>query len=136
MDVMNKGVMVFLPLLILCVIFTSCSGPKKSTEEENVLNSLRNIQNKLEANISYDELATLLKDTKPQVDRLKQSQNHNRCFISAVDKCYASYEIARKAWKQRQETDNAQRRQDMEMTFAFSKSFAALSIERADNCYN
>jgi hypothetical protein len=135
MDVMNKGVMVFLPLWILCVIFTSCSGPKKSTEEENILNSLRNIQNQLEADISYDELATLLKDTKPQVDRLKQSQNHNRCFISAVDKCYASYEIARKAWKQKKETDNEQRRQDMEMTFAFSKSFAALSIERADSCY-
>jgi hypothetical protein len=135
MEVMNKGAMVSLTILILCVIFTSCSGPKKSTEEENVLNSLRNIQNKLEANISYDELAALLRDTKPQVDRLKQSQNHNRCFISAVDKCYASYEIARKAWKQKQETPNEQRRQDMEMTFAFSKSFAALSIERADNCY-
>lgn len=132
---MNKGVMVFLPLLILCVIFTSCSGPKKSNEEENALNSLRNIQNKLEANISYDELTTLLKDTKPQLDRLKQSQNHNRCFISAVDKCYASYEIARKAWKQKKETENEQRRQDMEMTFAFSKSFASLSIERADSCY-
>jgi hypothetical protein len=135
MDGMNKVVMVFLPILILSVIFTSCSSPKKSTEEENVLNSLRNIQDKLEANISYDELTTLLKDTKPQLDRLKQSQNHNRCFISAVDKCYASYEIARKAWKQKKETDNEQRRQDMEMTFAFSKSFASLSIERADNCY-
>lgn len=132
---MNKGVMVFLPILILCVIFTSCFNPKKSTEEENILNSLRNIQNKLEANISYAELATLLRETKPQLDRLKQSQNHNRCFISAVDKCYASYEIARKAWKQKQETNNDQRRQDMEMTFAFSKSFASLSIERADNCY-
>ena len=132
---MNKGVMVYLGVFILSFIFTSCSGPKKSTEEENVLNSLRNIQSKLDSNISYDELAILLKDTKPQLDRLKQSQNHNRCFISAVDKCYASYEIARKAWKQKQETDNDQRRQDMEMTFAFSKSFAALSIERADNCY-
>ena len=135
MDGMNKVINVFLPILILSVIFTSCSGPKKSTEEENALNSLRNIQNKLDSNISYDELAILLKDTKPQLDRLKQSQNHNRCFISAVDKCYASYEIARKAWKQKQETDNDQRRQDMEMTFAFAKSFAALSIERADNCY-
>ena len=132
---MNKGVMVFLAVLIMCIIFISCSGPKKSTEEENVLNLLRNIQNKLDSNIPYDDLATLLKDTKPQLDRLKQSQNHNRCFISAVDKCYASYEIARKAWKLKLETDNEQRRQDMEMTFAFSKSFAALSIERADNCY-
>jgi hypothetical protein len=135
MDVMNKGAMVLLPILILCVIFTSCSSPKKSTEEENVLKSLKNIENKLEANISYDELATLLKDTKPELDRLKQSQNNNRCFISAVDKCYASYEIARKAWKQKQESDNSQRQQDMEMTFAFSKSFASLSIERADSCY-
>lgn len=132
---MNKGVKIFFTILIVCVFFISCSGPKKSTEEESVLNSLRNIQNKLETNISYDELATLLRDARPQLDRLKQSQNHNRCFISAVDKCYASYEIARKAWKQKQEADNEQRRQDMEMTFAFSKSFAALSIERADNCY-
>lgn len=132
---MNKGATIFLTVLMIWVMLISCSGPKKSTEEENVLNSLRNIQNKLEGNISYDELEALLKDAKPQLDRLKQSQNHNLCFISAVDKCYASYEIARKAWNQKLETDNEQRRQDMEMTFAFSKSFAALSIERADNCY-
>jgi hypothetical protein len=52
-----------------------------------------------------------------------------------VDKCYASYEIARKAWKQKMEADDEQRKQDMDLTFSFSISFAAACIQNANNCY-
>jgi hypothetical protein len=132
---MSKAANIFLAMLFIFVVFTSCAGPKASNEEENVLNSLINIQTSLESDITYDELVALLSEAKPQVDKLKRSENSNRCFISAVDKCYASYEIARKAWKQKMEINNEQRRQDMEMTFSFSISLAALNIEKARNCY-
>ena len=120
----------------LCVLMmiVSCSGPQKSTEEETALNSLIHIQDSLEGNITYDNFVGLLNEAKFDLDRLKRS-GENQCFISAVNKCYASYEIARKAWKQKLETDDAKRKQDMEMTFSFSISFASLSIEKANNCY-
>jgi hypothetical protein len=128
------AIILFTTLLAFQVLL-SCSGPQKSVEEESVLNTLTNIQNSLEANISYDNYVELLKEAKIEVDRLRQSGQNSSCFVSAVDKCYASYEIARKAWKQKLETDNEQRKQDMEMTFAFSISFAALNIEKANKCY-
>ncbi len=132
---MRKFAIVFSAIAILTMLLISCFNPKKSTEEENLLNSLNNIQNSLEANISYDKYSDLLVKAKIQVDELKQSEQNNSCFISAVEKCYASYEIARKAWKQKLETDDEKRKQDMEMTFSFSISFASLNIEKANNCY-
>ena len=120
----------------LCVLMmiVSCSGPQKSAEEENALNSLIRIQDSLEGNITYDNFVGMLNEAKLDLDRLKRSRE-NQCFISAVDKCYASYEIARKAWKQKMITDDAKRKQDMDMTFSFSISFASLNIEKANNCY-
>lgn len=132
---MRKFAIVFSAIAILTMLLISCFNPKKSTEEENLLNSLNNIQNSLEANISHDKYSDLLVKAKIQVDELKQSEQNNSCFISAVEKCYASYEIARKAWKQKLETDDEKRKQDMEMTFSFSISFASLNIEKANNCY-
>ena len=132
---MKKIAGVFLTIFFLVVILISCISAKKSTEEQNVLNTLTQIQNSLEADITYDRFAVMLTEAKIQVDGLKQSENYNSCFVSAVDKCYASYEIARKAWKQKLETDNEKRKQDMEMTFSFSISFATLNIEKANNCY-
>ncbi len=132
---MRKNISVFLTIVFLVVILSSCFNPKKTTEEESVLNTLTQIQNSLEADISYDKYAGMLMEAKVQVDHLKQSENKNSCFVSAVDKCYASYEIAQKAWKQKLETDNEKRKQDMDMTFSFSISFAMLNIEKANSCY-
>ena len=124
-------------VLILClfILMFSCSGPQKSAEEESALNSLTRIQNGLESNMTYGNFVGLLNEAKMEVDRLKQSPENKRCFVSAVEKCYASYEIARKAWKQKLETEDEKRRQDMEMTYSFSLSFATLNIEKANNCY-
>ena len=123
---------IFINFMLMVII--SCSGPQKSAEEESALNSLTHIQNSLEGEITYDNFVGLLNEAKLEVDRLKQSGD-NRCFWSAVDKCYASYEIARKAWKQKLETSDDKRKQEMEMTFSFSLSFAMLNIEKANNCY-
>ena len=114
------------------MMIVSCSGPQKSTEEETALNSLIRIQDSLEENITYNSFVGLLSEAKLDLDRLEQSRE-NQCFRSAVNKCYASYEIARKAWKQKLDTDDAKRKQDMEMTFSFSISFASLNIEKANN---
>jgi hypothetical protein len=117
---MRKNIIVLFSILCVLTIIVSCSGPQKSTEEE------------------YDNFVGLLNEAKMEVDRLKQmnqSGENNRCFVSAVDKCHASYEIARKAWKQKLETDDDKRKQDMEMAYSFSISFATLNIEKANNCY-
>jgi len=132
---MRKNIIVLFSTLCVLMIIVSCSGPQKSTEEESALNSLTRIQDSLESNISYDNFAGLLSEAKMEVDRLKQSGENNRCFVSAIEKCYASYEIARKAWKQKLETEDDKRKQDMEMTYSFSLSFATLNIEKANNCY-
>ena len=132
---MRKVIRVFGAILFLCIILISCSESKKSTEEENVLKSLINIQNSLETNVSYDNFVELLRNAKTELDSLKQAEKKNSCFLAAVDKCYASYEIARKAWKQKTETENEKKQQDMEMTLSFSLSFASLSIEKARYCY-
>ncbi len=123
-------------ILAICILMmiVSCSGPQKSTEEETALNSLIRVQDSLEGNVTYDSFVGLLNEAKLDLDQLKKS-GENQCFMSAVNKCYASYEIARKAWKQKLETDDAKRKQDMEMTFSFSISFASLSIEKANSCY-
>ena len=132
---MRKNIIVLFSTLCVLMIIVSCSGPQKSTEEESALNSLTRIQDSLESNISYDNFAGLLSEAKMEVDRLKQSGENNRCFVSAIEKCYASYEIARKAWKQKLETEDDKRKQDMEMTYSFSISFATLNIEMANKCY-
>ena len=132
---MRKTYKVLVLILCLFILTVSCSGPQKSAEEESALNSLTRIQNGLEGNITYDNFVGLLNEAKMEVDRLKQSPENNRCFVSAVEKCYASYEIARKAWKKKLETEDEKRKPDMEMTYSFSLSFATLNIEKANNCY-
>ena len=131
---MRKITSLSISTICILMMIISCSGPQKSAEEESALNSLTRIQNSLDGDITYDNFVGLLNDAKLELDRLKQSGD-NRCFLSAVDKCYASYEIARKAWKQKLETDDDKRKQDMEMTYSFSLSFATLNIEKANNCY-
>lgn len=132
---MRRIYKIFVLIPCLFSLMASCSGPQKTAEEESALNSLTRIQNGLEGNMTYDNFVGLLNEAKMEVDRLKQSPENNRCFVSAVEKCYASYEIARKAWERKLQTEDEKRRQDMEMTYSFSLSFATLNIEKANNCY-
>lgn len=121
-------------IAFFCTIIGACS-PKITPEEAKVLVSLDEIQRGIESNIDYNRFVELLKTTKAEIVILKKNDHPNSCFVGAIDKCYASYEIARKAWKKKIESKDERRKADMELTLSFSLSFAALNIEKANNCY-
>ena len=123
--------------LCAAVILTcaSCWGPKISVEEEKVLATLSNIQGSLETNINYQQFLDLLGRAKIEIDILKRSGKNNPCFIGAINKCYAYYHTGGKAWKQKLETDDESRKNDMDLTLSVLQSQAVLSIQMANNCY-
>ena len=127
-----------LAVLILMVIFyvpvTGCSD-KITPQEAKVLVALEAVQRGVEADIDYDKFVQLLMTAKAEIDMLKKKDSPNPCFLSAIDKCYASYEIARKAWDRKMTLQDEARKADMEMTLSFSMSFSAINIERANKCY-
>ena len=122
-------------VLMMLFIWGSCSGPKKSIEEENVLIALSSIQQGLENNSSYEEFIELLAQAKIEIDILKRNSNNRACFVGAVDRCYAFYSTGGKAWKQKLATTDETRKQDMDLTLSVLQSRAALSIQVADNCF-
>jgi hypothetical protein len=130
---MHKAAVLVL-LVILSALNAGCS-PKITPQEAKVLVTLDEIQRGFEANIEYDKFVQLLMTAGAEIDMLKQNNKPNPCFQSAVEKCYASYEIAAKAWKKKMEEKDENRKADMEMTLSFSLSFSAINIERANKCY-
>jgi len=122
-------------VIIAIFICTSCWGPKKSPEEANMLNALSNIQRSLETEASYQQFVEELNQVKAESAILKGKSNNNPCFISSVDKCIASYETCAKAWQQKMKATDETRRQDMDLTLSVMQSFAAVSIQRANNCF-
>ncbi|MGD9050876.1 MAG: hypothetical protein PVI38_06805 [Desulfobacterales bacterium] len=132
---MKKGALVGAILFGLLVCSGSCSGPKISVEEENVLAALSNIQQGLESNMSYDEFIQLLNHAKIEIDRLKSNAENNPCFLGAIDKCYAFYHTGGKAWQQKMLTNDEARKSDMDLTLSVLQSRAALTIQLAGNCY-
>ena len=124
-------------ILLLIVFFFlnfSCS-PRITPEEAKVLVILDEIQRGVEANIDRDRFGQLLNTANAEIKNLKQNSKKSPCFMSAVTKCYASYEIASKAWKRMETEKDVKRKEDMEMSLAFSLSFSRLNIERANKCY-
>ena len=128
----KTAVLVF--LVILFLLNAGCS-PKISPQEAKVLVTLDEVQRGVEADINYDAFGQLLITAKAEIDMLKQGTKANPCFKSAVERCYASYEIAGKAWKKKMAEKDEIRKADMEMALSFSLSFAAINIERAGKCY-
>ena len=122
-------------VFVAILIVTACWGPKKSQEEENVLNALTNIQRSLENQASYEQFIQLLGKVRTEIDILKGQKKNNPCFISSVEKCIASYTTCAKAWEEKMHATSEVRKQDMDLTFSVMQSFAALSIQRANNCY-
>ena len=113
----------------------SCSGPKKSVEEEKVLSSLSNIQRSLENDISYEQFIDLVSQAKIEIDVLKSNGKNGQCFMGAVDKCYAYYATGGRAWQQKLRATDEHRKQEMDLTLSVLQSRAALSIQMADNCF-
>ena len=130
---MHSAVVIIL-LIVFSFLPSGCS-PSITPEEAKVLVVLDEVQRGVESNIDYGQFVQLLKTAKAEIEILKQSSKQNPCFTNAVKKCFASYEIARKAWKRKMEATDEKRKEDMEMTLAFSLSFSALNIEKANKCY-
>jgi len=125
-------------VLVLLGLFSalnsSCS-PKITPQEAKVLVALDEIQQGVEEKIEYNQFVQLLETAEAELDTLSRSTKPNPCFLSAVEKCYASYEIARKAWQKMMEAKDQSKKADMEMTLSFSLSFSSINIQKANNCY-
>ena len=122
-------------MLIVFSFFNFSCSPRITPEEAKVLVTLDEIQRGVESNIDLDRFEQLLNTASAEIQNLKQNSKNPPCFMSAVTKCYASYEIAGKAWKRMETEQDAKRKEDMEMTLAFSLSFSRLNIEKANKCY-
>jgi len=121
-------------LLVVSFLYSGCS-PSIAPEEAKVLVVLDEVQRGVESNIDYGQFVQLLKTAQAEIKLLEQHSKKNPCFINAVRKCNAAYEIAGKAWKKMMEAKDEARKEDMEMTLSFSLSFSALNIEKANKCY-
>ena len=130
---MHRAALVIL-IIVFALLNAGCS-PRITPEEAKVLVILDEIQRGVESNIEYNQFEQMLRNAKAEIKTLEQNSKKNPCFMSAVSKCYASYEIAGKAWKKKDAVKDAKRKEDMEMTLAFSISFSALNIEKANKCY-
>ena len=119
---------------LLSALNTGC-GPKITPQEAKVLVVLDEIQGAVDKDIEYDRFVQLLGTAKDELDMLRQSTKPNPCFLSAVEKCYASYDIARKAWQKKMEANDEKKKADMDMTLSFSLSFASINIQKANKCY-
>ncbi len=131
---MKKYALIGIVILVISSSL-SCSGPKISVEEEKVLAALSNIQQKLEGNASYEEFLKLLDQAKSEIDYLKSNGEKRPCFMGEIDKCYAFYFTGGKAWRQKLDTSDQTRKNDMDLTLSVLQSRAALSIQMASNCY-
>ena len=124
----------YLILLIwLAWLYSGCS-PQITPQEAKVLVTLDEIRG-MEAEIDYDKFGQLLMTAKSEIDMLTQNNQPDSCFQRAVERCYASYEIAQKAWKGKVEERDEGRIADMEMALSFSLSFSAINLEKATKCY-
>ena len=130
---MYKAAVVAL-LISFSFLNIGCS-PQMTPEEAKVLVVLDEIERGVESNIDFKKFEQLLETAQAEIKILEQNSKKNPCFISAVNRCYASYEIAKKAWKRKEEVKDEKRKEDMEMTLAFSLSFSALNIKKANKCY-
>jgi hypothetical protein len=130
---MYKAAFVF--FIIICSFLNFGCSPRITPEEAKVLVILDEIQRGVESNVEYAQFEQMLRTANAEIKTLEQNPKKNQCFMSAVSKCYASYDIARKAWKKMDEEKDTKRKEDMEMTLNFSLSFSALNIEKANKCY-
>ncbi len=121
-------------LVVFSFLYSGCS-PSITPGEAKVLVALDEVQRGVESNIDYGQFVQLLKTAQAEIEILEQHSKKNPCFINAVRKCYAAYEIAGKAWKKMMEAKDEKRKEDMEMALSFSLSFSALNIEKANKCY-
>ena len=130
------SVSVFAFLVFVSVVCFSCFGPPKPIpEEEAVMNALKKIQQAVDAKTPYTELDKLLVGAGQKIESLKSVEKKNACFYSAATKCYASYEIVKKAWKLIEEAADENRKIDLGIAASVTMGFASVSLAKAGECF-
>ena len=99
------------------------------------MNALTEVRDGVESKMSYEKFDKLLADARSKIDILKAVEEKNNCFMNAIDKCYASYEISQKAWQQKDTATDQKRKNDMDLTLSFSLGFASVSLAKANECF-
>jgi hypothetical protein len=122
-------------LLVGFISLTINCSPRITPDETNALAALEGVRRGVEANIEYEQFIQLLEKAGAAVKNLKQQDTNSSCFLNSVDKCFSAYEIAAKAWKRRLDETDEKKKADMNMTLAFSLSFASLHIKKANDCF-
>jgi hypothetical protein len=122
-------------LLIVVLVVCGCSRSQPSAEEMKALAMLQSVQGGIETNPSVASFTQLLGQAESELTLLKQNPKTNPCFLNALEKSYASCQIAGKALQKKLETQDPVRQQDFDMALTFSTAFAAVSIQRAVECY-
>ena len=113
-----------------------CSGPKPTVEEEKALSMFQTVQQRLEESPSLEAFNRLLAQTETELNHLKQNSRTQPCFVNALTKCFASYQIIGKALNQKQRPLDEKRREEIDMALTFTTAFAAVNIKQARDCYN
>jgi len=121
--------------LVVVLVVCGCSRSQPSAEEMKALAALQRVQGGIEANPSVAGFTRLLGQAESELTLLKQNPKTNPCFLNALEKGYASCQIAGKALQKKLETQDPVRKQDFDMALTFSTAFAAISIQRAAECY-
>ena len=133
---MKKMVCAAIVLLTLILSLISCSKKIEPLSEELALmDALQKLQEGADNKISYERFSRLLSTAGDSYETLKRTKNTNSCFLSAANKCYASFKISSKAWRLRDEAKTEKRRIDMDHTLSFSLGFASVSLARAKDCF-
>jgi hypothetical protein len=122
-------------LLIVVLVVCACSRSQPTAEEMKALAMLQTVQGGIGANSSIAGFNQLLGQAESELRLLKQNPKTDPCFLNALEKGYASCQIAAKAMQRKMETDDPVRKQDCDMALSFSTAFAAVSIQRAAECY-
>jgi hypothetical protein len=116
-------------------VVCGCSRAQPSAQEMKALEMLKSVQGGLAANPSVAGFTQLIGQAGSELAQLKQNPKANPCFLNALEKSYASCEIAGKALKMKLETQDLRRKQEVDMALSFSTAFAAASIQNALECY-
>lgn len=122
-------------ILIAAMVVCGCSRAQPSAQEIKALEMLQSVQGSLSANPSVNGFTRLIGQAESELAQLKQNPKTNPCFLNALEKGYASCQIAGRALQLKLETKDPLRKQDVDMALSFSTAFAAISIQNALECY-
>ena len=120
----------------LLVLVMGCWPPQPTAEEQKALSLFQAVQQSLDQNPSLEALNGMLGQAESQLNLLKHPPKAPACFVSALDKCLASYQIIGQGLIQKRGLLDNKRREEVDMALSFTTAFAAVSLKRAMDCYN